>query len=180
MRIRIPLAVAAAVIAVAAFTAGGAYAKAGPCATGQVVKTHSYVFALDIGPVETMYTPAQVKASHPKTGEVMLSGSMTDGMAGMTISPSGQRHLGIQICMRGGAVFTKGHPTIVIDDTTAKNPMMMVPVATMEGVGEGASDFHYGNNVELTAGHHITVTVRLNGESAVFHASVPKGEMAKG
>ncbi len=175
MRIRIPLGVSIVIaLAVAAVAAGGAAAKPGPCATGQVVKTHSYLFALDLGSVETMYTPAQVKATHPKSGEVMLSGSMTSGMAGMTMSPSGVRHLEVHICTSGGAVFTKGHPTIVIVDMSSKNPMMMVPVATMEGIGEGVSDFHYGNNVELTTGHHLTVTVTLNGQRAVFHTTVPK------
>jgi hypothetical protein len=51
---------------------------------------------------------------------------------------------------------------------------MAVPVATMEGVGEGASDIHYGNNVTLTPGHRVTVTVVLKGERAVFHATVPR------
>ncbi len=57
--------------------------------------------------------------------------------------------------------------------------MMMVPVATMEGIGEGVSDFHYGNNVELTTGHHITVTVTLNGQRAVFHTTVPKAARSR-
>jgi hypothetical protein len=181
MRIRISLGVPIVVaLAVAAVAAGGADAKTGPCATGQLVKSGSYVFALDLGSVETMYTPAEVKAKHPKSGEVMLSGSMTGGMAGMTMSSSGERHLEVHICTSGGAVYTKGHPTITIDDSTSKNPMMMVPVATMEGIGEGISDFHYGNNVELTTGHHITVTVTLNGRSAVFHTTVPKSAMSMG
>ena len=144
------------------------------------MKTSSYVFALDLGPLETMYTRAQVKATHPKTsGEEMLSGSMTSGMAGMTM-PSGQRHLEIHICTNSGAVYTKGHPTISIVDTSERVPVtMMVPVATMEGIGEGSSDFHYGNNVALTAGHHLRVSVFMNGRKAVFHTTVPKpGEMA--
>ena len=178
MRIRISLVVPVVIaLAAAAVAAGGAAAKAGPCATGQVVKTHSYVFALDIGSVETMYTPAEVKAKHPTSGEVMLSGSMTSGMAGMTMSPSGMRHLEVHICTSGGAVYAKGHPAIVIDDSSSKTPAMMVPVATMEGIGEGASDFHYGNNVDLTTGHHLTVTVTLNGQRAVFHVTVPKDGM---
>ena len=38
-----------------------------------------------------------------------------------------------------------------------------------------ASDgMHYGNNVTLTAGHRITVKVTLNGQTAVFHATVPR------
>jgi hypothetical protein len=174
MRIRIPLGVSIVIaLAVAAVAAGGASGGTGPCATGPVVKTHSYVFALDLGPAETMYTPAEVKARHPKSGEVVLSGSMTSGMAEMTISSSGVRQLEVHICTSGGAVYAKGHPAIVIDDSSSKNPAMMVPVATMEGIGEGASDFHYGNNVELTTGHHIAVTVTLNGQRAVFHTTVP-------
>ncbi len=175
MRIRNLLSVSAlAALAAAAIGAGGAGATPGPCATGQVVKTPSYVFALAIGPLETMYTRAQVKAEHPTSGEEMLSGSMTTGMAAMTM-PSDERHLEVHICTTGGAVYTKGHPTISIVDTSAKVlSMMMVPVATMEGIGEGSADFHYGNNVALTAGHHLTVGVQLNGQKAVFHTIVPK------
>jgi hypothetical protein len=155
-------------------------ANAGHCATGQVVKTHSYVFALELGPVETMYTRAEVRAQHPGTGEVMLSGSTTGGMAAMTTPSSAERHLEVHICTSGGAVYTRGGPTITIADTSAKSPVTMVPVATMEGIGEGVSDFHYGNNVELTAGHHITVEVTLNGQRAVFRTTVPKAAIAMG
>jgi hypothetical protein len=175
IRICIPLGISlAAALALAAVAVGGAEARVGPCASGQVVKTHAYVFALDLGPVETMYTPAEVKAEHPTSGEVMLSGSTTSGMAEMTTSASGLRQLEVHVCTSGGAVYTKGHPTITIDDASSKAPMMMVPVATMKGIGEGVSDFHYGNNVELTTGHHITVTVTLNGQRAVFRTTVPK------
>ena len=179
MRIRVSLvASVVAAVAVAAFGAGGADAMGGPCSTGQIVKTHSYVFALDIGSMETMYTPAEVKAKHPTTGEVMLSGSMTTGMAGMT-EDSAQRHLEVHICTSAGAVYTKGHPTIVIANPSTK-VTMMVPVATMEGIGEGVSDFHYGNNVELATGEHITVTVTLAGQRAVFHTTVQKPAMGMG
>lgn len=181
MRMRVSLGTSIVVaLAVAAMAPGGAVAKAGACAAGQVVKTHSYVFALELGSVETMYTPAEVRVQHPKSGEVMLSGSTTGGMAAMTTSPSAERHLEVHICTSGGVVYTKGHPTITIDDTSVKSPMTMVPVATMEGIGEGVSDFHYGNNVELTAGHHVTVDVTLNGQRAVFRTTVPKAAMPMG
>jgi hypothetical protein len=43
-----------------------------------------------------------------------------------------------------------------------------VPVVAMEGVGEGAADLHYGNNVKLTVGHVYEVVVTVNKETATF------------
>ncbi|HUK44607.1 MAG TPA: hypothetical protein VLV28_04895 [Gaiellaceae bacterium] len=172
------LSLSVALVVTAAIGANGAFAMTrGACSSGQVVKTRSYVFAQSIGPTETMYTPAQVASRHPKSGEVMLSGQMTGGMAAMTTSPSGQRHLEVHICSTGGSVVV-AHPSIVISDPMSKTLLMTVPVATMEGIGEGASDYHYGNNVELTAGHHVTVTVTLRGQQAVFHTTVPRSSTA--
>ncbi len=159
-------------LAAASLSVGPASAMNG-CSTGQIMKTKSYVFALDIGPVEQMYTQAQVNAKHPKSGEVMLSGSMSGGMSGMA-SSSGERHLEVHICTPSGMVVMHAHPTIVVSDPMAKTMSMTVPISTMEGIGEGAADYHYGNNVDLTAGHKITVTVELNGQKAVFHTTVSK------
>ena len=139
--------------------------------------TATYKLTLAVGPVETMYTPAQVRASHPKSGEEMLSGQMTGGMAGMTMPSGGQKHLEVHICTRGGAVVKGVHPKIVVSDPASGQMAVAVPVAVMEGVTEGASDLHYGNNVSLAAGHKITVTVTLNGQHAVFRATVPKSSM---
>ena len=50
----------------------------------------------------------------------------------------------------------------------------MVPVAVMEGVGQGVADYHYGNNVNLKTGQKVTIVVKLDGQTAVFHATVPK------
>ena len=164
-----------AALAVGAFGAGGAVAMSGGCGSGQIVKTKSYVFALSIGRTETMYTPAQVRTKHPTDGEVMLSGKMVTGMAGMDMGGQSQRHLEVHICTTGGAVVTGAHPTIVVQDPKASSMTMSVPVAVMQGVGEGTSDLHYGNNVDLTPGHKITVTVTLKGQRAVFHTTVPTG-----
>jgi len=167
----VPLAAAAA-----ALLASHAQAMGSPCSSGQVLKSKSYVFALSIGPVEQMYTEAQVKATHPKSGELMLSGKMSGGMSGMSMSSS-ERHLEVHICNPAGAVVMGAHPSIVVADPKAKTMTMSVPIATMEGLTSGASDYHYGNNVALTAGDHITVTVALKGEQVVFHTIVPKGSM---
>lgn len=163
-------AVAAVSMMTAAVFAGGAWAMSGACSSGQIVKTTSYTFTLQIGPAQEMYSAAQVRTKHLKSGEVMLSGTM----AAMNMATGTTRHLEVHICNSSGAVVTGAHPTIAVDDPSAKTMMMSVPVATMEGIGMGASDYHYGNNVELTAGHHITVTVTLKGQHAVFHTTVPK------
>jgi hypothetical protein len=164
--VRVLVGSALAALALAAAGVGGAKA-AGSCAAGQVVKTPSYVFALSIGPTETMYTPAQVKSQHPRSGEVMLSGQMVGGMAGMDMGGGIQRHLEVHICTPSGKVVTGAHPAITVNGA-------MVPVAVMEGVGEGTADLHYGNNVNLKAGQQVTVVVTFAGRKAVFHTTVSK------
>ncbi len=150
-RVRLSLAVVLAAAFAAAF-ANGALAMGGSCSAGQVVKTGSYVFALRIGPTEQMYTAAQVKAKHPKTGEEMLSGKMAmNAMSRMNMGSGNPRHLEVHICNTHGAVVMGAHPTITVVDTSTKAmTMASVPIATMEGIGMGSPDYHYGNNVELT------------------------------
>jgi len=142
----------------------------GACASGTVVRVSPYVFALSIGPAETMYTPAQAKAKHPTSGEVMISGKMVGGMAGMDMGSGSQRHLEVHICTTGGKVVAGAHPSITVNG-------VMVPVAVMEGVREGAADLHYGNNVDLKAGQKVKVVVKLNGKTAVFDTTVAKSSM---
>jgi hypothetical protein len=47
-------------------------------------------------------------------------------------------------------------------------------VAIMAGVAEGIRDYHYGNDVVLTPGARVAVTVTVKGERAVLRATVPK------
>jgi hypothetical protein len=158
------------ILAVGASGASGGVGMAGACASGTIVKVSPYVFALSIGPVETMYTAAQVKAKHPTSGELMISGKMVDGMAGMAMGTGSQRHLEVHICTTAGKVVAGAHPSITVNGS-------MVPVAVMEGVDQGASDLHYGNNVELKTGQKVKVVVKLNGKVAVFNATVAKSSM---
>ena len=168
-----------ALAAVAAVAAEGAAAAASvaACSSGDVVKTPKYVFSLSIGPTETMYTPAQARSKHPTSGEIMLSGQMTSGMAGMTMDNLGMRHLEVHICTPGGAVVTNAQPKIVVSDPASKTMAVAVPVEKMQGVNGGPSDIHYGNNVTLDEGHKVTVTVSLNGQTVVFHTRVPHSSM---
>jgi hypothetical protein len=138
----------------------------------QTKSTSHYVFKLSIGMAERMWTPAQVRAKHPKTGEVMVMGSMGGAMS----MGGSQRHVEVHITARAtGKVVTGAHPTITAIDTNAKNAMMIkVPVAAMQGVISGATDLHYGNNVQLVAEHVYKVTVSLKGEHATFRMKAPK------
>jgi len=150
------------------------FAPLAGAAVGRNATTKSYSFTLSIGMSEQMWTPAQVKAKHPKTGEVMLKGTMS-GMGGMSMGGS-LRHLEVHIkSLATGAVVAGAYPTITALDITAKDAMpVTVPYSEMEGVTEGAADLHYGNNVDLVGGHTYKVTVTLHGESAVLEAVAPK------
>jgi hypothetical protein len=131
--------------------------------------TKSYALTLTVGPLEAMYTPAEVKAKHPTSGEVMVGGSMVGG--GMSMG-AGNRHLEVHIRSRAtGKVAMGVVPAIGLHDKTAMSGMAMtvkVPLVAMEGVGEGAADLHYGNNVKLIAGHVYVVVVTVKREAASF------------
>jgi len=133
----------------------------------RTASTASFELTLSVGPLEPMYTQAQVKASHPKEGEVMLGG----GMAGMAMGKS-NRHLEVHVTSRAtGKAVTNVMPSITLADTTAMSGMAMsdkVDVVAMEGIGEGAADLHYGNNVKLAAGHTYKVVVTVKREKASF------------
>lgn len=168
-RFLVPLIVGLALAVATASASTGA--KSG-CAGSMVVKTKSYVFAATLEPFQQMYTPAQVKAKHIKTGEVMVSGQMM----GMHGSMSSERHLEVHICSRAsGKVVTAAHPSITFEDLTAKSmKMTMVPIAAMYSIKLGPSDYHYGNNVTVTPGHTYQATVKLNGQTASFKLKTTK------
>lgn len=155
-------------LAPAAFAASRAVAPGSP----QTTSTKSYVFKLSIGMSERMWTPAQVRAKHPKTGEVMVMGSMGGAMS----MGGSERHVEVHITSRAtGKVVVGAHPSIYVVDTEVKNAMSIkVTVAAMQGVLSGAADLHYGNNVRLVAGHAYNVTITLKGERTVFRMKAPK------
>ena len=164
-RYLIPLLVSGVLSAVAASSSASAAATA--CSGSMAVKTKSYVFTASLEAFQQMYTPAQVKAKHPKSGEVMVSGQM----GGMHMSMSSQRHLEIHICARTtGKAVTGAHPSITFVDQKQMGKMKMetVPVAAMYSIKLGPSDYHYGNNVTVTPGHTYGVTVKLDRQAASF------------
>ena len=139
-------------------------------ASGAVITRHATTASqptLSVGPTETMYTADEVKAKHPKDGEVMVGDSM--GMGGMSMG-SANRHLEVHVAARAtGKVVTNVRPTIVLTDAKAMGgKAMKVNAMAMQGIGQGVADLHYGDNVELTAGHVYQVVVTVKGEKATF------------
>ena len=136
----------------------------------RIVNGRDFRFTLLVGNAENMYMPYQVRASHPKHGEVMLRGSMTP-VAMLMGGPI--RHLEVQICARTTrAVVTNANPKIVVNDTT-KGKAVTLPISVMEGIGEGVADLHYGNNLAMPARHRFIVTVTWSGSRAIFHFVSP-------
>jgi hypothetical protein len=93
-------AVVAAVIATVALASVTAPAGQHPptdCSTqlgAHLASTRGYRLVLRIGPVEDMFMPYQVRASHPKHGEVMLHGRMVMPTRGPL------DHLEVHICTK--------------------------------------------------------------------------------
>lgn len=155
-------------------------AKSVTCATpgpgSQTVRSGGHVFVLSVGPSEMMYSSQQLRKMHPKSGEVMLGVHMQgSGMSNMSGRSSmsgmgGMSHLEVHICTRqGDKVVTAPPPTIMI---VSGAKTQMVPVAEMEGIGEGLKDFHFGNNVQMMKGQRYTVRVTEATDHAVFHVTL--------
>jgi hypothetical protein len=131
--------------------------------------TPTYKLTLSVGPVEKMYTAAEVKAKHPTDGEVMVGHSMSTG--GMSMGDA-NRHLEVHVDSRAtGKVVPNAQPTIALTDTNGMSGTAMfekVNAMAMQGVGEGVGDLHYGDNVKLIPGHRYKVVVKVKGEKATF------------
>lgn len=154
MRLALLAAAAAALVAVAAASA----------MVTRHATTKTYSLTLNVGPMEPMYTPAQVKAKHPKSGEVMLGGDMMSVMGKGSV-----RHLELHIRSRRTGAVVQVMPIIELTDLSVKHAMTAaLPVVKMRGLWMGMGDIHYGNNVALHVGHTYRVTTGVKSESARF------------
>lgn len=121
--------------------------------------TARYHIVLDVRPAAEMYAPGQVPAGS-RTGVVMYAGSMTSA------SGTDARDVDVHICTASGdRVLSNLKPAIRLKDTTT-GITQAVPYATMQDVGKGRADFHYGNTLILQPGHSFALTVDVGGQSA--------------
>jgi len=130
-----------------------------------------YRLVLQIGPLEKMYTRAQLKQQHPMSGEVMLSGTMVMGGMGGMSGPTPNHHLELHIYNRTtGTVVTKAVVAITIRTASGKL-LERLPIAEMRGVTSGVSDTHFGNNVALQSGTY-RVDVQVESARASFKVTL--------
>lgn len=170
-RLGIGCALAAGLLAMPPVSSARSPVGCGRAAGKQLATSRHYVFTLRVGPAENMYMPYQVRASHPRHGEEMLRGQMTTDVSLLSGGPV--RHVEVQICARGTrAVVANASPRIVVHDLT-KHKVVSLPVAVMEGIGEGAADLHYGNNVAIPRRHRFVVTVSWRADRATFRYVSP-------
>lgn len=135
----------------------------------RTVLSGPYKIVLSIGPAEKMYSLADYKKMHPKVGEIMLSGTMMmNGMESMGAnSMFAPHHLEVHIySATSGTVVRHANVAISITDLHTKK-VTKIPVATMQGIGAGAKDYHYGNNVALMT-EHYAVGISVNGRHVTF------------
>jgi len=144
--------------------------------------TDSFIMVVNAGDPVPMYSKKEAEAEHPKTGEVMLGGSMSSGdmdqdmdMGSMSsMEMPDQRHLTVRICSTDtDDVITDASPVISITDLTEGGEAMDVPVAVMKGVKAGPEDIHFGNDVSMPSGHRYEVAVGLNGETGTVILTRP-------
>ena len=139
--------------------------------------TGLYNLSLEVGPLQPMYTPAQVSTQHPKAGEVMFSGQMVmpPGMANMEsmagMSAPGWYHLEVHYYDKTSGYPVKGLDPVITVTNTSTGQAQTVPIVTMQGINEGARDFHYGNNIQLPSGQYH-VTAAANGQTGAFEFGV--------
>jgi hypothetical protein len=133
-----------------------------------------YRLTLVVGPLEQMWTMAQMQAKHPKTGEVMISGSMA--MGGMN-GPMPNHHLELHVYQKTtGKVVSNVMVSITI--YSAKGMLVeKVPISVMQGIKEGPANRHYGNNVSLKDGSY-SVQVQVGMAKATFKIVIGSSAMS--
>jgi hypothetical protein len=159
-RHRAPALLAALVLSWLALAASPV-AAAGPQIMATAIVA-SYRVVLMIGPNEPMYTLADYRAHHYKSGEIILKGMMPPMM---TMAPGGMlvsHHLEVHLYnTHTGAVVASASVSIKLTDRHTNKGMLVTPLL-MQGIGAGKQDIHYGNMVLLMTAHYL-VDVWING-----------------
>ena len=131
--------------------------------TTRLSTTRHYLIVNNVVPPEHMYQPAQARSLHPTEGEYILRGVF----APITATA---RHFEAHVYSRAtGQPVHGAYVEITVKDNTTGGVYQMPDVTSMQDVVVGPRDFHYGNNVNMPAGHAYTVIVTVNGEKAVIH-----------
>ena len=150
-----------------------AWLKANP--TARTAQTADYELVAGVGVSEAMYTPTQASSTHPASGEIMVAGQMDNGSNSMAMgSGSTMSHVEVHICSKAtGKAVAGAMPVISLQRTDSGATATAIPVAEMQGLDRKAADIHYGNNVNMSAGGHYRLMVKINGQSGVINVTAP-------
>jgi hypothetical protein len=89
-----------------------------------------------------------------------------------TTNPSPDwHHLEVHIFDKKTGDMVRTTPPVITVTSKATGQTQPVPIVVMQGIVEGPSDYHYGNNVDLPKGEY-TVTVVIGSETANFDFSI--------
>jgi hypothetical protein len=132
----------------------------------QNATTADYKIELGIGPTANMLMMCQVTSS-TTSGEVMVASQMSPmSMTGNTY------HLELHVYdIKTGAAEVVPINSVGITVTNSSGTKTTIPVAEMFDIGQGPTDFHYGNNVQLIAGNY-TVDTNIGSENASFNVTI--------
>jgi hypothetical protein len=132
----------------------------------QNATTADYKIELGIGPTANMLMMCQVTSS-TTSGEVMVASQMSPmSMTGNTY------HLELHVYnINTGAAEVVPINSVGITVPNSSGTTTTIPVAEMFDIGQGPTDFHYGNNVQLTAGTY-TVDSNIGSENASFNVTI--------
>ena len=164
---------AAASTAVTASSDCDAYVKANP--TAMVTTTADYVMVANMGASESMYTPEQAASMHPKSGEIMVSGQMDNGINPMSMGAgTSMAYLEVHVCSKAtGKAVTDMMPTTTIQGMGSSAMTDSVAVAEMQGLDRNPADTHYENNITVTPGGQYKVVVTMDGQTSTFTITAP-------
>jgi hypothetical protein len=127
----------------------------------RIATTASYVVVVNVLPGEAMFTAAQIKAEHPAVAELALHGAINP--VGVAV-----RHVEAHIYDRvTGLPNPDLHPTIVVVNRTT-GERVEVPATLMQDVNIGVRDVHYGNNVAISAGGDLSLTIGIGTEGVTL------------
>lgn len=158
--------VAAATVAAcsADATSNNASTNVGVCGTAAGSasgRTPDYVVVLAVSGAGGAPSTATSSSASP-VPDVVVSGTLA------AVGGAGATHIALHICQRStGAVATGLHPDVTVRNATAGTSPVAMPVAVLEGKGQGVNDLHYGNNVGLKPGDIYTITVHIDGANTV-------------
>jgi hypothetical protein len=144
-------------------------AATGGTVVSQTLVAGPYTLTLRIGPPLPLWSPEQARTKHPRNGDIIRRGPniiLLGPMArGSVTTPN--YHLDLHVALRSLGTVIRNVVVAITVTTPTGTVVQRVPVALSQGVRNGPSDIHFGNNISLKPGHYLIV-VQVKRTTATF------------